>query len=74
MLRGIRFILAITVLYGAPARAEVPPGLSIAETQKVVEIVDGDTLVLADRRQVRLVGIQVTTRFATFHPGSFSPP
>ena len=58
MLRSIRFILAITMLCGAPARAEVPPGLTIAETLKVAEIVDGDTLVLADKRQVRLVGIQ----------------
>jgi endonuclease YncB( thermonuclease family) len=32
--------------------------LEIAETESVVEIVDGDTLILADGRQVRLVGIQ----------------
>ncbi len=32
--------------------------LEIAETESVVEIVDGDTLVLADGRQVRLVGLQ----------------
>ena len=32
--------------------------LAIAETETVVEIVDGDTLVLADGRQVRLVGLQ----------------
>ena len=32
--------------------------LEIAETEAVVEIVDGDTLVLADGRQVRLVGLQ----------------
>ncbi len=31
--------------------------LEIAETEAVVEIVDGDTLVLADGRQVRLVGL-----------------
>ena len=36
----------------------VPPGLVAAETERVVEIVDGDTLVLAGGRQVRLVGIQ----------------
>ncbi len=42
----------------AAADAEVPPGLDVAETEPVVEIVDGDTLVLADGRQVRLVGIQ----------------
>ncbi len=32
--------------------------LEIAETESVVEIIDGDTLVLADGRQVRLVGLQ----------------
>jgi endonuclease YncB( thermonuclease family) len=32
--------------------------LEVAETEAVVEIVDGDTLLLADGRQVRLVGIQ----------------
>ncbi len=32
--------------------------LEIAETDAVVEIVDGDTLVLADGRQIRLVGLQ----------------
>ena len=36
----------------------LPPGLVAAETERVVEIVDGDTLVLAGGRQVRLVGIQ----------------
>ncbi len=50
--------------------APVPPGLVAAETERVVEIVDGDTLVLAGGRQVRLVGIQMTTRFVAFHLGS----
>ncbi len=76
--------LVLGAAVAAAARAQVspapvpldplPPGLVAAETERVVEIVDGDTLVLAGGRQVRLVGIQVTTRFATFHPGSFSPP
>ncbi len=48
----------------------LPPGLVAAETGRVVEIVDGDTLILAGGRQVRLVGIQVTTRFVAFHLGS----
>ncbi len=56
----------------APGPLPLLPGLVAAETERVVEIVDGDTLVLAGGRQVRLVGIQVTTRFAAFHPGSFS--
>ncbi len=78
---------AVGVTVAAGARAQVspapvpldllpldplPPGLVAAETERVVEIVDGDTLVLADGRQVRLVGIQVTTRFAAFHLSSFS--
>ncbi|MEE8500202.1 MAG: thermonuclease family protein [Kiloniellales bacterium] len=53
---------------GSLARAE-PPGAPIpagllaqglvpGETGRVVEIVDGDTLILAEGRQVRLVGIQ----------------
>ncbi len=41
----------------APAQAETLD-LVPEEWARVVEIVDGDTLVLADRRQVRLVGIQ----------------
>ncbi len=44
--------------------------LEIAETEAVVEIVDGDTLVLADGRQVRLVGLQMIDGFITFHSGS----
>jgi len=38
--------------------ADAFAALEIAGTGSVVEIVDGDTLVLADGRQVRLVGIQ----------------
>ncbi len=72
--------LALGAAIAADARAEVtpapvpldrlPPGLVAAETERVVEIVDGDTLVLAGGRQVRLVGIQVTTCFVAFHLGS----
>ena len=54
----------------APGPLPLLPGLVAAETERVVEIVDGDTLVLAGGRQVRLVGIQVTTRFVAFHLGS----
>ena len=46
--------------------------LEIAETEAVVEIVDGDTLVLADGRQVRLVGLQMIGSFIAFHPGPSS--
>ena len=49
-------------LWGPAARAEsapaLPAGLSDGGTAAVVEIIDGDTLVLDDGRQVRLVGIQ----------------
>ena len=66
------------------ARAQVPDtrsrdaaafaALEIAETDAVVEIVDGDTLVLADGRQVRLVGLQMIGGFIAFHPGPPSTP
>ena len=49
---------ALGAAVAAGARAEIPPGLVAAETERVVEIVDGDTLILAGGRQVRLVGIQ----------------
>ncbi len=53
---------AVGTAVAAGARAQVspapisletlPPGLVAAETERVVEIVDGDTLVLAGGRQV----------------------
>src|SRR5471032_99605 len=51
---GVRCLLLLVwlVLPCAPGRAETSP-----ETGRVTEIVIGDTLVLADGRQVRLVGI-----------------
>jgi len=77
--------VAVVATGAAGARAQVSPapisldtlvpllpGLVAAETERVVEIVDGDTLILAGGRQVRLVGIQVITRFAAFHRSSFS--
>ncbi|MDX1711307.1 MAG: thermonuclease family protein [Rhodovibrionaceae bacterium] len=36
----------------------LPPALAPEEVARAVEIIDGDTLVLDDGRQVRLVGIQ----------------
>ncbi len=77
--------VAVVVTGAAGARAQVSPapvpldalvpllpGLVAAETERVVEIVDGDTLILAGGRQVRLVGIQVINRFAAFQLSSFS--
>ncbi|MFQ6016846.1 MAG: thermonuclease family protein [Kiloniellaceae bacterium] len=56
------FALLLVLLWSslAPdtAPAEGLEGLAPAATLRVTEIVDGDTLVLADGRQVRLVGIQ----------------
>ncbi len=75
---------AVGATVAAEARAQVspapvpldalPPGLVAAETERVVEIVDGDTLVLADGRQVRLVGLQMIGGFIAFHPGPSSTP
>ncbi len=49
---------AVAAVQQAPARAASLPGLVADGSGRVVEIVDGDTLVLDDGRQVRLVGIQ----------------
>lgn len=45
-------------LTAAPGRADPFAGLAQGGTAVVSEVVDGDTVVLADGRQVRLVGIQ----------------
>lgn len=42
----------------AEARPAIPATLERGERQRVTEIVDGDTLFLADGREVRLVGLQ----------------
>ncbi len=55
-------LLALLLLAAAPALAEtplLPPGvLSPGEPGRVSGIIDGDTLVLEDGREIRLVGIQ----------------
>ena len=43
---------------GAPAAADVPCAPEAGGVSEAVEIVDGDTLVLGDGRQVRFTGIQ----------------
>ncbi len=74
----LRLLLLVLVVLPAaliPARQDSEAtGARQEDGLSAREIVDGDTLVLAGGRQVRLVGIQVTTRFAAFHTGSFSPP
>ena len=41
-----------------PARPDAPPGLVVDGGGRVMEIVDGDTVVLDDGTEVRLVGLQ----------------
>ncbi len=50
--------LIVASLGGVPAAAEIPPGLEVDGSAIVTEVVDGDTVILDDGRQVRLVGIQ----------------
>jgi endonuclease YncB( thermonuclease family) len=52
-------VLGVTIQGGRAASAPaLPAGLSDGGAARAIEIVDGDTLVLDDGRQVRLVGIQ----------------
>ncbi|GAB4189745.1 MAG: thermonuclease family protein [Thalassobaculales bacterium] len=51
-------IVLLFVLLAGPAAGELPRDLVAADTRRVVEVIDGDTVVLDDRRQVRLVGTQ----------------
>jgi endonuclease YncB( thermonuclease family) len=44
--------------WGAPLAPALPPGLADGGNAVVAEVIDGDSLVLADGRTVRLVGIQ----------------
>lgn len=46
------------LLAGLPAAADLPHGLKTAGRSMVAEVIDGDTVALADGREVRLVGIQ----------------
>lgn len=51
-------ILLLVLAGGHEAPAKVTGGLELAGTGVVKKIVDGDTLILDDGREVRLVGIQ----------------
>lgn len=60
---AILLCLVLGIVWPAGAHAEVPTelrqgGLTVGGSAKVVEIIDGDTVVLDDGREVRLVGIQ----------------
>ena len=60
--RLVRCLLLIAAFLSAAAGGaqaqELPAGLEVVTQAKVAAIVDGDTLELADGRQVRFVGIQ----------------
>lgn len=57
VLRVLAIVLALTLCSG-PAGAAGPESLRDGGIARVVRVVDGDTVVLSDGRQVRLVGIQ----------------
>jgi endonuclease YncB( thermonuclease family) len=64
LLLMLRRLLILLFVFGLPAIAEaadvirLPDGLKPGGSAKAVEVIDGDTLVLDDGRQVRLVGLQ----------------
>ncbi len=57
-MRTLALQLLILLAVAAPAAAQLEADAAAPERARAVEIVDGDTLVLEDGLQVRLVGIQ----------------
>ncbi|MHA1571451.1 MAG: thermonuclease family protein, partial [Alphaproteobacteria bacterium] len=59
-MRAVLFLAIFLLLpiWANAAAGNLPPTLSDGGTATVTAIVDGDTIVLDDDRQVRLVGIQ----------------
>lgn len=51
-------LVALAAAPTADAAERMPPGFAAGTPGRVVQVTDGDTLVLADGREVRLVGIQ----------------
>lgn len=51
-------LMLVSLPVGAPAETELPEGLVEGGSATTIEIVDGDTLLLDDGREVRLVGLQ----------------
>src|SRR5690625_735397 len=52
----LAFLILVMI---APAQAQsLPEPLTLSEQARVIEIIDADTIVLEDGRQVRLVGLQ----------------
>jgi endonuclease YncB( thermonuclease family) len=58
MVPVLRLIAIFAVLWSATAWASGPETLQDGGRARVISVVDGDTVVLTDGRQVRLVGIQ----------------
>ncbi len=58
VLRFLALILPLTATALPGQALELPAELTPAGSGRVVEVIDGDTLALADGREVRLVGIQ----------------
>lgn len=61
-MRHIPYVFLLLLISASAAAKErfipLPPGLTAAETATVVEVVDGDTVVLNTGKEVRLVGLQ----------------
>ncbi len=59
-MRATLYLAALLMWLASPSAAQtrLPPNLTDGGTATVVEIIDGDTVVLDDGREVRLVGIQ----------------
>lgn len=57
-LRHFVWLLLLVSLWGTPAIADATAALPSGGSARVVSVVDGDTVVLDDGREVRLVGIQ----------------
>jgi endonuclease YncB( thermonuclease family) len=58
VLRFLALIFCLSTTAEAGLALDLPAGLVPAGASRVVEVIDGDTVVLADGREVRLVGIQ----------------
>jgi endonuclease YncB( thermonuclease family) len=58
VLRFVTIIFCLWANAGPLLALDLPAGLAPGGAGRVVEVIDGDTVVLADGREVRLVGIQ----------------
>ena len=61
MMSVFRFLALLVLIAGegaSSAAVELPAGLAPGGTGRVVEVMDGDTVLFADGREIRLVGIQ----------------